>query len=497
MKTTRNTSMTKIFTIVVAIFINTHIFCQVREPEELNSIDWNDTSLHTTYQEFITDFFSQVDFSYLETDFFYGDVVPYSNLKVFNGDNQDTILDYNRFFQLYSELLLAQKNGNLLPDIQQLNQQVNSYIQQNNLVINGGFEGTNSGNNMLAPNWLKCYNIGNSSNNTPDIMPGVWNVNNPPFEGNHYLNMVCKDEALDRNELAIGQLSSSLDSGVCYKLSIKLAMSSQFYISNSWNGTSTFNLPVELKIGLRSWQCSGALDYLTSFIQSNFDQWDEFRYVFVADKNYSGVYLQTWYIDSIYPSYSITSPYDGHVLIDDFRITKVDGSQDTIVDTLVLNDSIQLPVNLNEDMYFMLDDSLLFWESPYIYYDSINITNNIVSGTVYDTTTCYKQNFKFILVLNEDGESEPLINDILQEQGFILPNIVTPNSDGVNDMIKFPIDSSYDFSYKIYNRWGMLLGVATPNKPFVNFDKFSEGTYFYIFSIENQIIKKGSILVVK
>lgn len=375
------------------------------------------------------------------------------------------------------------------------------YQSQTNLVINGGFEGVTSGNNVLPPNWLKCYNVGNSWDNTPDVMPGVWNVNNPPYEGDHYLNLVCKDEALDRNELAIGELSIPLDSGVCYKMSVRLAMSSSFYISNSWNGTSTFNLPVELKIGFRNQQCSGNLEYFTSFVQSNFDQWQEFSTIFAVDKSYSGVYLQTWYIDSVYPNYNTTSPYDGHVLIDDFRIIKVDGSQDTIVDTLVVNDSIQLPVNLNENMYFMLGDSLLFWESPYIHYDSINFNNDIILGTVYDTTTCYKQNYKFVFEQNVDENSTILNEDVLEELGYILPNIVTPNNDGENDIIRFPTNSNYTFSYSLYNRWGSLLQVADPNHPFIICNEFSDGTYYYIFKVEGHfgtnLVKKGSIQLIK
>jgi gliding motility-associated-like protein len=67
---------------------------------------------------------------------------------------------------------------------------------------------------------------------------------------------------------------------------------------------------------------------------------------------------------------------------------------------------------------------------------------------------------------------------------IIFPNVFTPNSDGVNDILEFKAVSIVNFNCKIYNRWGII--VFESNNPFEYWNgssknnfKYPEGVYFY------------------
>jgi len=81
---------------------------------------------------------------------------------------------------------------------------------------------------------------------------------------------------------------------------------------------------------------------------------------------------------------------------------------------------------------------------------------------------------------------------------YILPNIFTPNNDGLNDLVK-PLKGSMHIEkvdMKIYNRWGQL--VYKTSDPYINWDgkdyetnqDCSEGVYYYICEVQ-QIYLEG------
>jgi gliding motility-associated-like protein len=81
-----------------------------------------------------------------------------------------------------------------------------------------------------------------------------------------------------------------------------------------------------------------------------------------------------------------------------------------------------------------------------------------------------------------DTTFPPIDNCVVQ---FLMPNVFTPNNDGVNDLF---IPVAYDclslLDFKIYNRWGQLIYSSTSkiewNGRAENREKVSEGTYFWI-----------------
>ncbi|MCH8555941.1 MAG: gliding motility-associated C-terminal domain-containing protein, partial [Schleiferiaceae bacterium] len=87
----------------------------------------------------------------------------------------------------------------------------------------------------------------------------------------------------------------------------------------------------------------------------------------------------------------------------------------------------------------------------------------------------------------------------------ILPNVFTPNGDGINDVFKMISEDNLlnfkDFELKIFNRWGQLL-FQTRERRFqwdgrMNGKELSEGVYFWVIEMEDicgrQVDEKGIV----
>lgn len=81
------------------------------------------------------------------------------------------------------------------------------------------------------------------------------------------------------------------------------------------------------------------------------------------------------------------------------------------------------------------------------------------------------------------------------EEIFVIPNIFTPNNDGVNDEIDFSSMPS-GLKISIINRWGNLVFETDDSvKIWKNSGELSDGTYFYVLEeiITGKIITSGFI----
>jgi gliding motility-associated-like protein len=73
---------------------------------------------------------------------------------------------------------------------------------------------------------------------------------------------------------------------------------------------------------------------------------------------------------------------------------------------------------------------------------------------------------------------------VLEEPSSLsIPNVFTPNNDGVNDLFKISADRISDYRLLLYNRWGnVVLETNDPQEGWdgqFNGEPASEGTYFY------------------
>ncbi len=76
------------------------------------------------------------------------------------------------------------------------------------------------------------------------------------------------------------------------------------------------------------------------------------------------------------------------------------------------------------------------------------------------------------------------------EEGIIIPNVFSPNNDGVNDWFYIPNTGMKEFSIEIFNRWGTKLWETTA--PEIRWDGRTtagvlvpDGTYFFILKAES------------
>jgi gliding motility-associated-like protein len=107
---------------------------------------------------------------------------------------------------------------------------------------------------------------------------------------------------------------------------------------------------------------------------------------------------------------------------------------------------------------------------------------------------------------------EVLLEEGLQLSAYQMPNIITPNNDGINDQLKLMPADDHCLNYKItiFNRWGIKVYEMTESSvPFSgrdsNGNELGDGVYFYIFespqidcnNILFEQLCKGSITVLR
>ena len=111
-----------------------------------------------------------------------------------------------------------------------------------------------------------------------------------------------------------------------------------------------------------------------------------------------------------------------------------------------------------------------------------------------------------LVITNALGCRDTIIKDIEVKERFLVPNIFTPNNDGINDVFKVIASGYKDFSMQIYNRFGQVIfesfnpTIGWNGKTVSEID-VSEGTYFYIIKAVapdgKEIIEKGPIQLLR
>lgn len=166
-------------------------------------------------------------------------------------------------------------------------------------------------------------------------------------------------------------------------------------------------------------------------------------------------------------------------------------------DTLgcIYSDSINLAFN-ELPVFDLGTDTILCINDIYTYYFPSD-TNTYV-WTTYGGTTTIPILFNQDLILTATAPSGCVYQDTLVVMSVdcnnVLPNVITPNGDGNNDI--FFIDDALALQNDrliIYNRWGnILLDVVNYQNDFDGKD-LSEGTYFYIFFKDRDDESKGKV----
>jgi gliding motility-associated-like protein len=138
-----------------------------------------------------------------------------------------------------------------------------------------------------------------------------------------------------------------------------------------------------------------------------------------------------------------------------------------------------------EDDVLMLQDSIKILSDTLLAFDNLTSIAGCYAITAVDSFA------------NESAQSAKVCVDNCPE--YELPNVITVNGDGVNDLFK-PIKNKFikDIDLKIYNRWGNLVFETTD--PAILWDGkviqskllCTEGTYFYVCQV-NEIRVAGIV----
>lgn len=105
------------------------------------------------------------------------------------------------------------------------------------------------------------------------------------------------------------------------------------------------------------------------------------------------------------------------------------------------------------------------------------------------------------LVISQEGCLDTISMSFpVKQQGaasdFIMPNILTPNGDGINDALCFKglEQLSECFEFTVISRWGDLIYTSSNPRDCWQPDKLLNGTYFYSLEVEGQT-KRGFVLI--
>ncbi|HXP49116.1 MAG TPA: gliding motility-associated C-terminal domain-containing protein, partial [Bacteroidia bacterium] len=79
-----------------------------------------------------------------------------------------------------------------------------------------------------------------------------------------------------------------------------------------------------------------------------------------------------------------------------------------------------------------------------------------------------------------------------------VPNIFTPGTNDKNAMFFiYNLDKYPNANLQIFNRWGSTIYYSTNYQNNWTGDKNPDGTYYYILTLENGVVKKGFVTIVR
>jgi gliding motility-associated-like protein len=144
------------------------------------------------------------------------------------------------------------------------------------------------------------------------------------------------------------------------------------------------------------------------------------------------------------------------------------------------------------------------WNWDFGTYSQLNNTDSDVDyywpNTGYQTVT--------LTVSDANGCSETYSLQVLITAEFFVPNVFTPNGDGVNEFFAMDFDVFTGYDYVIVNRWGAVVKQAQDHTGVLLWDGNAssgnpciEGVYFYKISGElydgTPITKHGNVTLVR
>jgi len=143
--------------------------------------------------------------------------------------------------------------------------------------------------------------------------------------------------------------------------------------------------------------------------------------------------------------------------------------------------------------------------TDFFYWEILRSTEMLSSRTEPDTRYIFDESGKYSVKLKVWNQHECACDTTFQvdakESLLAVPNVFTPNGDGVNDEFRVVYRSIKSYSIVIYNRWQHLIYESSdPAKGWngrINGKKAPEGAYYYIIkatgSDGEEYVRKGAV----
>lgn len=381
-------------------------------------------------------------------------------------------------------------------------------------VINPSFEGPRD-YSTTPHDWFECSNL-----STPDTQPGAWGVNLKPSDGNSYVSIVTRGVLNESNDNTVEDISTELvniNPNSCYTVKIDLAY------SNTFNSYGVNFKPIMLKVWVSKNKCQRTqLIWASPIIDHT--NWRTYTFNFSGDQKYL-------FFEAVYAS---TPNYYGDVLLDNIRISEnhLDIGMDTLIcrgDKINLSvddfwdnaswstGSTENKINVNEGFYTvvakkgncLVNDSITISSKPKIKIELPDSTKLCSKETVtfdvynpYSTYLWSTGNTNSKIIISEGGNYNIEIEngcETINKEFYItkfetccqlnVPNVFTPNNDGVNDVFEISSKSSIfrisDYKLKVYNRWGIEVFTSDNlhnswDGRVNNFNQAKPGVYYWL-----------------
>lgn len=124
--------------------------------------------------------------------------------------------------------------------------------------------------------------------------------------------------------------------------------------------------------------------------------------------------------------------------------------------------------------------------------------NFIELGNGHYRITSFRNNLHFFKAIDKCGNAVSDTVSLSIKHCLLIPNVVTPNGDGMNDVFYISNITNFpDAKLSIYNRWGGKVYESMPYLNEWNPISVSEGVYFYILSSEYFPEMRGFVTVMR
>ena len=208
----------------------------------------------------------------------------------------------------------------------------------------------------------------------------------------------------------------------------------------------------------------------------------------------------------------------------DLGISLVTAQSTTYQAVAVKNNLITETVTRDAENEDQRPDNIVFLEGSAPLY--IHFCGNPTDGAIFNQWTVYKENqfyltrsagdfrwtfsdyghYKIVLVSsNQQCSYTDSVIVQINESALQVPNVFTPNGDGINDEFRVAYRSLRSFQMAVYNRWGNKIYTSTnPDEGWngkIGNRNAAAGPYFYYIKAEGtdgkKYIKKGDINLIR